>query len=106
MLGVKVKEEENGLLATHQGLLKENAKMKVKVDKAEKRLMELSTHLQETTKARELLEAGRVEFNEQWKGSGKGSISAEERGSQETTRIGSCIACFAVSPCWRGGQGR
>ena len=40
ILDVNVKEEENSLLATHQGLLKEKAEM------------------EETTKARELLEAG------------------------------------------------
>ena len=51
MYGVNLKEEEDDLLATYQGLLKKNAEMEKRVNKAERRLMELRTHLQETTKS-------------------------------------------------------
>ena len=78
MYCVNPKEEEDDLLATHRRLLKKNAEMEKRVNKAEKRVMELRTHLLKMTKARELLEAGRVEFNGEWEGSGKNSKTKEE----------------------------
>ena len=44
MYGVNLKEEEDDLLATYQGLLKKNAEMEKRVNKAEKRLMEFDIH--------------------------------------------------------------
>ena len=84
MYGVNLKEEEDDLLATYQGLLKKNAEMEEKVNKADKRLIRLRTQLDETANARELLEAKHEELNEQWKDSGNGSTPTEDGSSQET----------------------
>ena len=56
-------EEKGDLLTRFQELLMKNAEMEEKVNKADKRLMSLRTQLEETTEARELLEAECEEFN-------------------------------------------